>query len=207
MWQTMSNHSRSWQCPPPPLRQAFAPFAVSCNYFKSLLVSVCNSLCSVTFKVLRSSWVIPSDSIFKKPHQKEVVKCREVWWSWWPSPRLIMRTPKNFCKKAVVVFTVLARLAKPETPLILFQQTSEQGQKTWIIFHSKRLFKEQWSHNSFSRHRAWNTNFDEYRGLLYSACGFSALHTVLFWPLMYPLNCNHAWSVQNKMSSTKNPSC
>ena len=121
MWQTMSNHSRSWQCPPPPRRQAFTPFAVSCNFFKSLLVSVCNSLCSVTFKVLRASCVIPTDSIFKKPHQKEVVMCREVWWSWWPSPRLIMRTPKNFCKKAAVVFTIWARLGKPETPLIILR--------------------------------------------------------------------------------------
>jgi hypothetical protein len=92
---------------------------------KSLLVSVCNSLCSVTFKVLRASWVIATDSVFKKSHQKEVVRCREIWWSWWPSPRLIMWTPKNFCKKAAVVFAVWARLAKPETPSILFQQTSE----------------------------------------------------------------------------------
>jgi len=45
---------------------------VSCTFSKSLLVSAGNSLFCVMFKVLRVSWIIAVDSLFKKSPQRKV---------------------------------------------------------------------------------------------------------------------------------------
>jgi len=63
------------------------------------------------------------------------------------------------------------------------------------------LFKEQWSHNSFSRHSVPNTDFFEYREFLRCRYGFSALYSQLLWLLMYPLKCSHAASVKANSQS------
>lgn len=58
----------------------------------------------------------------------------------------------------IAVWVVTPVLLKPAFLFILFQQGNELSQKMCIIFHSYCLFKEQWSHNSFSSHCTPNMN-------------------------------------------------
>jgi len=70
--------------------------------------------------------------------------------------------------------------------------------------HYLSLFKEQWTHNSFSRKITSETEF--YKCWLFpsSAHQFSALHIQLFWLLVYQLKWNNASPVKTNCL-TKNP--
>jgi len=71
-------------------------------------------------------------------------------------------------------------LLKPAVKFILLQQSNGLSQNIWIIFHSNCVFKNNGPTIRFrdAAHQTWF--FDKCRGFSRSACGFSALHVVLF---------------------------
>jgi hypothetical protein len=80
---------------------------VSCNFVKCFWVSFGNSLFSIVFQFLKTSWVIQINYFVEKSPQKEIWQGK-VGDCGGQRPRLTMRSNQNPCRKAAVVFTVWA---------------------------------------------------------------------------------------------------
>jgi hypothetical protein len=123
-----------------------------------LWVSAGDSLFGVMLKVLSLPGVLLVTLSVRNSYRKKTggVRCGDRGGQ---RPRPAMRSPEKSCKK-VVVFAVWAVAPSCGNQQSRHSLPAEQwiGWTVWIIFLSNCLLKEQWSHNSFSRHCAPNTN-------------------------------------------------
>jgi hypothetical protein len=91
-------------------------------------------------------------------------------------------------------------LLKPTVLFVDFQKGNEIHNQFLVMF-SCYHFSEEDGRIILCQETAHHiVTFKECSGLSWKVCGFSALHILLFWLLMYPLRWNHALS-QNKTLS------